>query len=107
MATCTWPIGNNETLEFIIYDPNNTTWNQAPGLYIFAYLVSPGKWRALYVGKTDDFSDRLPYHPRWSEATQLGATHVHALVIERGGIRDNAEELLIQQLQPPMNVQLR
>ena len=47
-------------------------WHAKPGLYIFATVVKDQQgarqWRALYVGKTQDFSDRLPTHPDWPEA---------------------------------------
>jgi len=107
MSTCTWPLGNNETLEFTIYDPTTTTWNEVAGLYIFAYPTNDTHWTALYVGKADDFSDRIPSHERWPEAVQLGATHVHALVVPLEANRDNWEQMLIRHLQPPMNQQFR
>jgi hypothetical protein len=107
MSTCTWPLNNNETLEFTIYDPTSTTWNKVAGLYIFTYRTDDTHWTALYVGKADDFSERIPSHERWLEAVQLGATHVHALGVPLEANRDNWEKMLIQHLQPPMNQQLR
>jgi hypothetical protein len=93
-------------LEFTIYDPNTVTWNAVAGLYIFAY--DDGQyWRALYVGKTEDFSARIPSHERFDEAVRRGATHVHAAVIPQAANRDTWEQLLIAQLQPPLNVQHR
>lgn len=106
MATCTWPLGNGEMLEFTIYG-SGTTWNKVAGLYIFAYRTDETHWRALYIGQTDDFSARMPSHDKWSEATRLGATHVHALVVPLVANRDKWEKMLIQHLQPPMNVQNR
>jgi hypothetical protein len=105
MRTCKWPIGNNQTLDFIVYD-TNTLWNEFAGLYIFAYL-SGEYWHALYVGQTTDFSSRLPSHERWDEAVQKGATHIHALLVPQAANRDKVEKMLIQNLQPPMNQALK
>ena len=106
MSTCTWPIGNGESLSCTIYDPS-TTWNKVAGIYIFAYRSGPTNWIALYVGQTDDFSSRMPSHDRWDEAVRLGASHIHALVIPLAANRDRLEKMLIQTLQPSMNVQHR
>jgi predicted GIY-YIG superfamily endonuclease len=106
MSTCNWPLGNGQELECNIYD-TNTTWHSVAGLYIFAYRTDQTYWRALYVGQTDDFSSRIPSHERWNEAVRLEATHIHALVVPQAATRDKLEKMLIQTLQPPMNVQDR
>lgn len=104
MATCKWPLGNGENLEFTIYD-SSTTWNNVAGLYIFARSDGQ-RWYALYVGQTDDFRSRLPNHERWDEARRNGATAVHAVVVSQAGTRDKLEKLLIRHLRPPLNDQL-
>jgi hypothetical protein len=106
MSTCNWPLGNGQTLECQIYD-FNATWYKVAGLYIFAYPTDQTHWHALYVGQTDDFSSRIPSHERWNEAVRLGATHIHAVVVPQAATRDKLEKILIQTLQPPMNVQAR
>ncbi len=106
MSNCAWPLGNGQSVECTIYD-SNTTWNRVSGLYIFAYRTDETHWRALYVGQADDFSFRIPSHERWDETVRLGATHVHALVVPQAVNRDNLEQMLIQNLQPPMNDQYR
>jgi len=106
MSTCNWPLGNGETLEFTVYEPN-ATWNSVAGLYIFAYRTDATHCRALYVGQTEDFSSRIPSHDRWHEAARRGATHIHALVVPLAATRDRWEEMLIQNLHPQMNAQLR
>ena len=90
MNKCTWPLGNGQTVEFNIYDPQITTWKAVAGLYIFAY--DDGQyWQALYIGQTDDFSARLPHHERLDEAAQRGATHIHAVVVPPAANRDTLE----------------
>jgi hypothetical protein len=106
MATCSWPLGNGESLDFTVYDQNEG-WNKVAGLYIFSYLGTNGLWQALYVGQTDDFSSRLPSHEKLNEAVRRGATHIHALVVSQAASRDKWEQMLIQNPQPPLNVQLR
>ena len=106
MNTCNWPLGNGQYLTFNVHSENKD-WNKVSGLYIFAYLAANGKWTALYVGQTDDFSSRLPSHERLNEAVRLGATHIHARVVELQSDRDYYEAILIQCLQPEMNEQLK
>ena len=106
MTTCKWPLNSSESLEFTVYD-TNATWNRVGGLYIFAYIGKPNNWYAAYVGQTDDFSSRIPSHERWNEAVRLGATHIHALLVPLAANRDKWEKMLIQYLQPPLNIQDR
>ena len=92
--------------EFEVCDPAGN-WNEVPGLYVFAGVESgpqgTRRWRALYVGQTQDFSDRLPNHGDWSEAQDLGATHIHARVEESEAKRDQIECEIWKAFQPPLN----
>lgn len=106
MIQCSWPLGNNKSLVFNVYDPQTTTWSEASGLYIFAYQNDASQWYPLYVGQTDNFSSRIPNHERWDEAARHGATHVHALVVPQAANRDTLERRLIVHLQPLLNDQL-
>ena len=87
--------------------PGSVRWNEVPGLYIFATLVKnrqgARQWRALYVGKTQDFSDRLPTHENWPEAAQLGATHIHARVVNQAADRTRLECLIWNKYSPVLN----
>ncbi len=105
-AKCSWPLGNGNNLQFDIYTKENTVWNDVSGLYIFTYITAV-HWYPLYVGQADSFKTRLSSHERWDEAVRKGATHVHALAVPQHLIRDLWEGMLIQNLQPPMNVQHR
>lgn len=98
-------MGNGQTLQFDVYD-RNTGWNDLPGLYIFSYATANG-WYAVYVGQLESFSARMPNHERLAEAVQNGATHIHALVVSQQKLRNEWERMLIQTLQPPLNVQHR
>ena len=100
-STVTW-LG----LEFHVYGPS-TNWHAVPGLYVFAGVNSANEWYALYIGKAESLAERLPTHERWLEATQLGATHVHARVEQQAGRRATLEKQLIENYQPRLNVQHR
>ena len=82
-------------------------WNNASGIYIFAGVDSQGRWEPLYIGQADSFQDRIPSHEQWEPAVELGATHVHAMVVPLEYSRGLVERELIQAYQPPLNVQLR
>lgn len=105
MAKVNWPLGNGQVLQFDVFD-RNMGWNDVPGLYIFSYATANG-WYALYVGQAESFSARLPNHERLAEAVRNGATHIHAMVVRQQTMRDQWEHMLIQTLQPPLNVQHR
>lgn len=97
-------------LEFeLLGTPDSTDWNAVGGLYVFAgRFQSPTgilQWRALYIGECRDFSDRLPTHEKWSGAVRLGATHVHARVVDDEKERAWLQKRMILTYQPRLNVQ--
>jgi excinuclease UvrABC nuclease subunit len=93
--------------EFQVFSPDNTTWNEVGGIYIFTGVNAQNRWVALYIGQAKAFSERLPNHERWSEARRLGATHIHAMVVAKQADRDSIEAHLIQVCQPRLNTQLK
>ena len=50
--------------DFGVWKADAVRWKEVPGLYIFAGRDSgqqgTRRWRPLYVGQTQDFSDRRP-----------------------------------------------
>ena len=86
-------------------------WNGVAGLYILAGLSTDNQgsrvWRPFYIGQCQSFAGYIPTHRKWPEAERLGATYVHALVEPGVLARQHLEAELIQQYQPPLNVQLR
>ena len=97
--------------EFSVHDYNTTTdWPDVSGVYVFARQgwIGLQDWEPLYVGETESFKNRpLANHEKWPAAVKLGATHIHTLV-EPGPIkRTLVEALLIQELKPPLNTQLK
>lgn len=99
MATqCTWS-GRG----FAVYGLDGTKWNPVPGVYIFAAPAGAGTWRAIYVGETGSFADRLPGHEKQAAAIQLGATSVHARVENSADARASLESFIIRDYSPPLN----
>jgi hypothetical protein len=88
--------------EFQVYE-KNTNWNEVGGVYIFCGINSHGLWIPAYIGETESFRSRIPCHDRWEEAVRLGATHVHAKVVEQEATRVAIQDGLIRLYQPPMN----
>ncbi len=86
--------------------PQASDWSDAGGLYLFGNIKN-STWGIFYVGQTNNFSNRIPNHDRWSEARRLGATHVLAVVLESQAKRDKYEKELIQELQPSLNTRLK
>jgi excinuclease UvrABC nuclease subunit len=66
-----------------------------------------GTWIPKYIGKASSFKERLCNHEQWAPSAAQGATHVLAMVVPDNAQRDRLEALLIAELDPPLNVQLR
>lgn len=101
MSNCTWI-----THECVVNE-HGAKWNAVPGLYIFAGTNPAGEWYPLYIGQAESLAERIPTHERWQEARQLGATHVHALVVRDKAQRCAAEAELIRAYQPRLNTLLK
>ena len=97
-----------EDIDFMVYPIQGTTWNDVPGVYIFAGQRWPGgHWYPIYVGKTESFAKRLPGHERETQALLMGATAVHARGVQLGTQRETMERLLIEKYQPELNILYR
>lgn len=81
----------------------NTTWNDVPVIYMFAYRTIT-HWQVLYIGECQSAKTRLPCHERWDEAVRGGATHVLARVAPvNTEARQREERDLIASHKPTMN----
>ena len=92
--------------EFQVFQ-QGADWHDVPGVYIFAGADRNNQWAAVYIGKTTSFRERLPDHEQWDGAVRLGATHIHARVVNDQASRDEMEVYLIRVNQPPLNQQHR
>jgi hypothetical protein len=93
---------NWSSYEFEVAHPT-ADWRNVGGVYIFSGLNRQGLWVATYIGETESFRDRVPGHERWAEAARLGATHVHARVVQQAATRERIEEELVRAYRPPLN----
>lgn len=90
----------------VLGPPTGEKWNDVPGVYLFVRIDQrEQRYAPLYVGQTTSLAARLPGHERWHEAERLGATQVHAKVIQAPGDRARLEENLIRTFNPPLNRQ--
>lgn len=91
---------------FDVYQ-HGAAWNEVGGVYIFCGLSQQNLWVPIYIGKADSLRNRIPSHEQWNPARRLGATHVHALVVEQEATRAVIEATLIRAFQPVLNTQLK
>src|SRR5262249_27283175 len=78
------------------------------GNYAFVRQLTNGNFTPLYFGQAENLQARIPCHERWDDAKRAGATHVMAHTTQGGEAARLAEERdLIQQWNPPLNVQHR
>lgn len=90
-------------VQFEIRPFTTRNWSDYPGIYIIV-RETPDAWEVLYVGETNSFRSRLTSgHEKWIEAEELGATHVHATVMEQEDHRERFESRLIVEYDPPLN----
>ncbi|SRR6266498_650429 len=82
-------------------------WNAVAGVYIFCGINEQGQWSPLYIGQAESLAQRIPNHDRWRAAAQLGATHIHALVVPDEATRAEVEAELIRAYQPRLNIRLK
>lgn len=53
-----------------------TTFSKAPANYIFAKATKPETLLAIYIGETEDISERFDYHHKIDCIRRNGATHI-------------------------------
>ena len=86
--------------------PFYTYFKETPGNYIYAKETPPGsnRWEAIYIGQSENLSQRLADHEKEAEAIRLGATHIHAHTSSPDeDVRRAEESDLIAGLRPPCN----
>lgn len=80
------------------------TFGDAPGNYAFAKRTTSGKWAIIYIGETENLSDRFDNHHAMPCAKRQGATHIFAHKTEGGKSERVTEETdLVRKYSPPCN----
>ena len=93
---------------FIVYEhPWPQEWQDEPGLYIFAHRdpESDQGWAPLLLRVVGSFATELPNPPRWPEAQQRGATHLHVHQAVSGQALRTFREHFVEEFQPPLNIE--
>lgn len=100
--TIDWPGKSGQKYRYWIHKlPPN--FKKASGNYIFAKEASPGQWTPVYVGQTDDLSERFDDHHKARCISQSGATHIHAHTTPSKQERLDEESDLIARWNTPCN----
>ena len=103
MATIDWEGASGRTYTYHIYSLD-TPFSPVAGNYAFAKETSPGWWRPLYFGQTDDLKDRITStHHKWACAKRNGMTHIHAHQNPNQSARLDEEQDLIAKWAPVCN----
>ena len=87
---------------YLFNDATLNTVNELAGVYGLLQQTSPGQYRVLYVGLSDNFRRRLREH--YNNPPIRGATHFAAEIIPGAFQRAARERALIAEFNPPGNV---
>lgn len=90
-GTIQWDGRSGRTYKYWIYKIG-TTFEKAPGNYIFAKETKPNTFRPIYIGETEDLSERFDDHHKMPCIKQEGATHIHVHKNTGGETARQAEE---------------
>ena len=84
------------------YYPLPPTFKAEPGNYIFAKIVN-NHWKAVYIGQTEDLSERFDNHHAAPCIERNGATYIHAHINAEKASRLAEERDLIGAYSTPCN----
>lgn len=84
-----------------------TSFKKVPGNYIFAKQNVPlPDFSPIYIGETEDLSERFENHPKMPCIKRNGATHIHVHINRDGKTFRKAEEGdLIERWNSPCNLE--
>ena len=103
VKTIDWAGQSGRQYRYYIY-PIGTTFKAVPGNYIFTRETSPGRHRPIYIGETEDLSERFENHHKMPCIRREGATHIHVHQTDGGAaVRRQEEGDLIGKWNPSCN----
>ena len=100
--TITWEGVSGKTYKYWIYEMG-MTFKSAAGNYIFAKETRPGYFKTIYIGQTEDLSERLDNHHAMPCIKRAGSTHIHAHKNNDKAARLAEERDLIAKWNPTCN----
>lgn len=108
VMTATWTGKSGQKYAFETY-PIGQELLPLAGVYVFFTIPQKDVARAIYVGETEDFSNRLNSglrgHLGYKRALAYGVTHVAVRVVTDNTVRLAIETDLRHGLNPPANLQ--
>jgi len=76
--TIMWEGASGTEYKYWIYDIGYNNFDPVPANYIFAKETKPKTHSPIYIGETEDISERFNYHHKIDCIKRNGATHIHA-----------------------------
>lgn len=73
--TIDWVGASGTQYTYYIY-PIGTSLKEEPGNYVFAKEIKPGTFLQIYIGETEDLSERFDSHHKMPCIKLNGATHI-------------------------------
>lgn len=102
--TILWHGFSGKEYKYWIYDIDYNSFDPVPANYIFAKETKPKSHDAIYIGETEDISERFDYHHKMVCIKRNGATHIHAHKSSKDkSVRVAEEQDLIRKWRPPCN----
>lgn len=102
ILTINWPGNSGKQYKYWIYKLSRN-FAKEPGNYIFAIETEPGLWVPVYIGQTEDLSERFEDHHKAACISRNGATHIHANTNNSKQARLAEESDLVARWNPPCN----
>ena len=101
--TILWEGQSGEKYKYYIYRLD-ATHNAVPANYIFAKETRPSFWKPIYIGETEDISERFDYHHKIDCIRREGATPIYThKSSEDKKVRCAEESDLVSKCKPPCN----
>lgn len=98
-----WDGQSGKEYEYHIYTLDETH-KAIPANYVFVKQTEPKRYRPLYVGETNNISERFENHEKWPDLKKNGVTHVctHESSSDKK-VRTNEESDIIAKWKPVCN----
>lgn len=100
--TIEWPGESGKAYKYWVY-PIGTSLKAEAGNYIFARETKPNTYLAVYIGQTENLSERFDDHHKKVCIKQEAATHIHAHLNATKQSRLDEESDLIAKWLPTCN----
>ncbi|MCA8899725.1 MAG: GIY-YIG nuclease family protein [Hyphomonas sp.] len=101
-STIDWEGASGKKYRYEIH-PMSASFVAKAGNYVFAKETNPGYWAPVYIGQTENLSERFDSHHKIDAARRNGATHIHAHLNPYKSDRLDEETDLVRRWNPPCN----